>query len=256
MEITPPQDVIEFLNAEYARRVRTNPRYSRRAFARFLKLSPGELSEILRRKRPITPKLILKVSRALGLSRGEVEHLLLSAQHDPSRSSVSSTNLVVPEEIFEVVSTWYHFAILNLMDCQDFSWDPRHISARLGISIGQSISAMQQLQRVGLVELEKKGSGPARRADHVFTLDQIPSQAIRSYHSQMLEKAKEALIFQSVNDRDISGISFTCRRRDIVYIKRDIAKFQDELAAKYEARPGEEVYHIEVALFRLTNERE
>ena len=64
--------VLLIVVAELARRTRSNARYSQRAFARQLGMSPGELSEILRGKRPLSLKAMLKVARSLGLT-GEEE---------------------------------------------------------------------------------------------------------------------------------------------------------------------------------------
>ena len=71
--------VNDFLRRELDRRLSTNPRYSLRAFARHLGMSPGELSEVLREKRPMSAKACQKVSRALDLSPAEFKQLLVLA---------------------------------------------------------------------------------------------------------------------------------------------------------------------------------
>src|SRR4051812_37760608 len=110
-----------FLGEELARRIGNNPRYSQRAFARQLGMSPGELSEILRGKRSLSLKSALKIARSLGLNSSETKHLIYLSQVEKSRK------LPVPQidevarndarerqltlDMFHVISDWYCFAI-------------------------------------------------------------------------------------------------------------------------------------------------
>src|SRR3954468_13014795 len=73
-----------FLSEELARRMKSNPRYSQRAFARQLGLSAGELSEILRGKRSLSLRSALRVASSLGLSPSETRHLITLAQLEKS----------------------------------------------------------------------------------------------------------------------------------------------------------------------------
>ena len=61
----------DFLSEEFERRVKSNPRYSLRAFANHLGLSPGELSEIFRGKRALGTRALTRVGKALGLNATE-----------------------------------------------------------------------------------------------------------------------------------------------------------------------------------------
>jgi uncharacterized protein (TIGR02147 family) len=89
-------------------------------------------------------------------------------------------------------------------------------------------------------------------SDVVISTTGVPSEAIRQYHRQLLKRALDALDFQPVQERDITGISFSCDTKDIEAIRREISEFQDRMIAKYHRSRGNEVYHLETALFRLT----
>ena len=58
----------ELLGDEYARRREANPRYSLRAFARFLGLDHSTLSQLMRGRRRLTSRAILRIGRRLGVS--------------------------------------------------------------------------------------------------------------------------------------------------------------------------------------------
>lgn len=257
MESKTPQ---EFLVAELAKRKRMNPAYSLRAFARQLKLSPGELSEIMSGKRHLSLKSALRTSKALGLNQIETKQLLQIAQLDKSAdiadkdllSPLASQRIVqqISNDLFHIVSDWFCFAIINLADCKQFKWNVNFISQKLGISALEARLGLERLERVGLIEMR---NGKKRIAkDYVMTSSGIPSEAIRNYHRQMLKKAQEALDFQAVDEREIRGLGLPVDPKQLPAIKNDLKNFLDDMAAKYSKGEKSEVYHLELAFFRLT----
>ena len=253
--------VREFLTRELDRRVKVNPRYSQRGFARSLGLSPGELSEILRGKRKLGLKGALKISRAMGLNPAETKHILQLAQVEKSRDWNIETRLTsdpapltstsVNDDVYHLVSEWFYFPILSLFETKDFRWNSIWVAKRLGITRAQAKVAMERLLRLGLV---KKDLGRFVCAkDVVVSTEGVPSAAIRQSHRQMLNKALHALDFHPVQERDISGVGFACDSRDMEAIRREIRDFEKQLIAKYrKPRSATDVYHIQIALFRLT----
>lgn len=253
--------VQEFLTRELDRRVKVSSRYSQRGFARSLGLSPGELSEILRCKRKMGLKAALKVSRAMGLNPAETKHLLHLAQVEKSREWNIETRLTVEaaplnassidDDVFHLVSEWFYFAVLNLVDTADFRWNSIYIAKRLGITRTQAKTAMERLLRLKLVRKNESGRFIGTN-EMLFSTAGVPSEAIRQYHKQLLKKASDALEFQPVQERDISGIGFAVDPKELDAIRREILEFQERLVAKYRKGKLREVYHLEMALFRLT----
>lgn len=258
---------ITFLNEELAKRTQANSRFSMRAFARQLKLAPGEFSEILRGKRPLTLKTALKIARGLNLSPAEAQKLIYLAQYEKSRSlghedvlketstprrQDESTQLTA--DMFHVVSDWYCFAILNLADTRHFRWNTSWIAKRLGISRPEVSVALSRLERVGLIERSLSGQYKIIK-DFVFSPCGIPSEAIRHYHRQILSKADQALDFQGIDERDITGAGFAMDPHDLPALKKELSVFLRTLSGKYSrAKRKTEVYQLELALFRLTME--
>lgn len=249
-----------FLATELQNRVKHNQRYSLRSFARQLGLSPGELSEILSGKRQLSFKSALRISKALGLTALESQHLIQlasssqTAKHDLTIAmplkEIYQKRRVLEEQTFQLLSDWYYFAVINLMDCKGFQWNPLWISRRLGITRTQARLAMDLLLQVGLVK-EYKGVYKVD-SDFVLSQDGIPSQAIRSYHRQILEKALLALQEQRPEERDITGIGFALDPKHLPSIKREIAEFQEKLCAKYSKGSRNHVYQFETIFIRLT----
>lgn len=253
--------VQNFLTSELNRRVRNNASYSLRAFSRSLGMAPGALSEILRQRRSLSLKAATKVAKALGLNDLEAKRLLELAEMDrrkalgetsfPPAIPLQAKQQKLDEDTFQLVSEWHHFAILNLLDCDGFQWKAAHIAKRLGISPTQAQISMNLLFRLGLVQ--QKGSQVKGSKDYMLSPSGFPSAAIRAYHRQILEKAIQALDFQSIEEREMAGAGFALDPRHLPRIKREINEFQDQLIAKYSKGKRPEVYFLELALFRITN---
>jgi uncharacterized protein (TIGR02147 family) len=248
-----------FLKEELARRTRTNPSYSLRAFARHLGLSSGELSEILRGKRKLSLKATQKISRALGLNATETKHLGYLVQRENAGTESDPKTILSTKslslDMFNILSDWYCFGILNLSECDGFRWDVKWLAKRLGISMNDVSVALERLERVGL--LERKNGKRIVTKDYVISPDGVPSEAIRNYHRQMLTRAIHALEMQKIGERENTGIGFAVDPRNLASIKKDISDFLDELVEKYgRGKRAREVYQCEVALFRLTREAE
>jgi uncharacterized protein (TIGR02147 family) len=253
----------QFLSEELARRTKVNPRYSQRAFARQMGLSPGELSEIVRGKRGLSLRSALRVSQALGLSPSETRHLITLAQLEKSvrygaevpmeESADLPTRQRLTIEMFHVVSDWICFAILSLADTRGFALDSTWIARRLAVSLAEAQVALDRLERVGLIERPRDDGELRVTPDYVISPSGIPSEAIRNYHRQILKKASEALDLQSMAERDFTGTGFAIDLARLPELKKEITRFQEEMVTRFSSRTGDEVYQLEVALFRLSN---
>ena len=230
--------------------------YSLRAFARSLNLSPGLLSDILARKRPLTLKTGLRIATRLDCSlelRNEFIHRVQKSRIDTTAvgSGIDRQQSYVPisEDSFDLISEWYHNAILSLMLTSSFKSDPQWIAARLGISTIQARDAIARLIRVGLA-IER--GGLLTGSSNTTTTTDVPSEAIRKSHRQHMKLAIESLDEVDVSERDVTSISMSTDARKIAVAKEMIKKFRRELAAELESGKCDEVYCLNIQLFPLT----
>lgn len=241
----------DYLQAELVLRIQKNPQYSQRSFAKMLEISPGALSEIMSGKRKLSHKNSLKITKGLGLNKTETKQflsLLEDNKEDQSTHDFKKTKLT--NDTFSIVSNWYCFAILNLVDCEGFKWSYSYISKRLGISMIEAKEAVEKMVRVGLIKETSRGLKACD--DYVLSPDGVTSRAIKNYHHSILKMADEALEVQTIEEREISGISLAINPKNLNKIKKDIDDFQRELIEKYCKGKRSEVYHLELALFKLT----
>ncbi len=248
----------EFLEALYLRRKRNNPRYSQRALARHLKLSPGEVSEILRGLRPVTPRTARHIADTLGLSAGERHYLIRLAEQErsPATADVASGGPEpLPSRLFDMASDWFCWALLALVSTDDFRWDNKWIAKRLVVTEPEVRIGIDKLKRVGVLVPAAKGYNV--RHDAVSFNEGIPSETVREYHQQILEKAGQALEVQPPAEREFTGLTLAMNPDLLPLLKKEIANFMQQMGERYSSGKNKlEVFHVEFAAFKMSSGRE
>lgn len=241
----------EFLISEFKTRKARNPNFSMRAFAKWLGISPAQLSQMLAGKRPITFKLMNAMSERLGISPIEKKALFDSLLKDKDfvEGAIEKKVLRLQEDQFRLISDWYHLAILSLTKMPEAKPDPRWISRRLGITVEQAHEAVLRLVRLGVVELK-----PIFRqiCDPIEVVSQIPSQAIRNYHKQNLNLAIEKIDTVSLDHRQFQAMTLAVSPNNIEAYKKLIDDFLEQASQLSEKRQGTEVYNLNVQLYPVT----
>ncbi len=252
-----------YLKALLEEKSRLNPKFSLRAFAKLVGLSPAFISRVLRGEKFLSQDTASRISLALSHNHRESLYfrdlVLLDAKlSDRERSEVlervQSLRGKAPRPLdldrFKVISDWQHFAILNLINTSNFKSDERWIAKRLGISPMEVKAALQRLADLELIEFDKKRilltSGP-----NLSTSDDIASAALRSFHRQMLTKAAAALDSQNVHEREFESLTISFHPKEMKRAKLLIREFVGRANVELEKNPGR-VYQLNVQFFRIT----
>ncbi|MGE3973904.1 MAG: TIGR02147 family protein [Bdellovibrionales bacterium] len=249
---TQPRNFREYLQGEFVLRCKKNPQYSMRAFSKFLGVENSWLSKILRGKKVASRQSIEKLAFRLGLSAHQVQNLQsLSKTNKDSEAAYK----VLTEDIFEVISDWFHFAILELMKLDSFEADEKWISKKLGIPFIEARSAIERLKKVGLIETCADGNWID--TSNGFTTHNLgihfTSAARRRLQENILEKSREALVALPIEERDHSSIMMATNMSKLEEAKRRIDTFRKEICDFLEdCNEKNEVYQLSVGLFPLT----
>ena len=255
-------DYRRILREKLAERCERNPKYSLRAYARDLKIAPARLSNILNGRFGLSREGAKQICERLGLSTTETENFcdLVDSKHARSQSQRKQATArlqgksdpfgTLALDSFKVVSDWYYNAILELTLVHDFKPDADWIAKRLSISPHQASDAITRLLSLDLLE-EKKGT--LRPTGSYFTnAAGIPSDAVRKFHGQTLEKAKSALILQAPIERDFSNLTLAIDPKDLGEVREMIKRFRNELATKVtHSKKKSRVYNLSVQFFAL-----
>ncbi len=245
-------DFSDLLHRELRRRQQANPRYSLRAFAKYLNLDPSSLSQIIRGKRALTPALIEKVGGRLGIRGGE----LVSWIELTKETKLTPQDLQLREDEFKLIADWYHYALFELIMVEDFNPAYPWISAHLGISRSEAKSAVERLIRLGIF-IRDEGGGLKRTTPHLTTQHHpFSNSAFRSMQHQMLSMGHEALEGTPYEEREQCALTIAARKSDLPEIREKIRKFHRGLNDWIEKRGKADcVYHLATTYYPVTKSR-
>ena len=226
-----------------------NARWSQRAYAAKIGLSSGALSEILQGKRPLSPQLKKKISAKLQLS--PIEESEFFEEELPSHLKTHRLEYFkLTTDQFHLISDWWHYAILNLMNTKGFKPTNPYISERLGLSPSRTKEAWERLLRLNLIK--KDGQKYVRTFNRLDTSDDLLNLSIQKSHLQDLELIEKSITQIKPEFRDHTSMTVVINKKSIAKAKELIRLFQDRFSDETEVNDGDEVYKLSVSFFPLT----
>lgn len=244
-----PIKLVEIISQDYLNRRKHNPQYSLRSYSRFLGINSGALSQIISGKRPLTLKQAYKIVPKLNLSHKQRKSFLEQAL--ASKATVTTKAFVqLKDDEFAVISEWYHYAILNLMDTIDFKSDDTWIASRLDITTVEARQGLARLERLELIKKVNDKWIPYQTS--LTTTHDIPNAALKHSHEQTIDQAKKALWDVAIELRDISSISMATNTQQLIKAKEMIKAFRRKLSEVLETGDQTEVYALNIQLFPIT----
>lgn len=242
------QDVVRrLLQNELSQRRIRNSLYSMRAFARDLGVGLGSLSEVMSGKRELSKKNLLKVLQALNVSAEDRAQIL---NNETKPRTPAEEHQLLLEDQFKLISDWYYLAILNLAKLKTNKADPRWIAARLQIEPYMVAEALERLQRLELLKIEKKRL--VRTAQPLTTSRDLPSTAIRKHHAQNLLLAEKAIHNVPLELREFGSVTMAVNLKNLTKVKDLLLKTRKKAADLLEQGDTTEVYTLSFQLFPVT----
>jgi uncharacterized protein (TIGR02147 family) len=236
-----------FLQEELVERLKSNPRYSLRAFARALKVDPSLLSKILRGKRRISRQLLPQLVQRLDLSPAEAERYLATDGH--TQSATASYKQITLDH-FHLISDWYHYAIFELVSVKGFCRDFRWIARALGITVPEAQAAVERLFRLGLLKEDAEGGWQQSESNITTIGSEYTATALRRMQKQILEMGIVALENTPVEERDQTAMTMAIDSSLLPEARKRIKRFRRELCDLLQKdRPRDGVYHLAITLY-------
>lgn len=249
--------------AEFKRRKSANVHYSLRSFSKLLELSPAFLSKLLNGQKDLSLDRAVSIAEKLGFNSEETRHFCQLIQLNKSRSAKTREALLrtnsadaadefqnLSLEVFQVISDWYHYAILELAACYPTRLDSALVSKNLGISKNEAAEALERLLSLKL--LEKVNGRWRKLKTFLATPSEVPSRALRNFHSQMIQKSLVAMEEQPVDLRDISGMTIPISLDKVSLAKKEIRQFRRKMAKLLDSSHATDVYQLNIQFFSLT----
>lgn len=261
-------DYRKLLKDFYEEKKSANPSYSYRYFAKKAGLqSANYFKLVMDGTRNLTHRNIRKFAKGLGLgekechffenlvffnqSKDETERLFFKKNLDLIRAH-DDRGLLTKDQ-FEALSNWYPLVIKELLLLPNFNPQPKKIAQKLDFKITpqQAKEAIELLVRLGLLRVSSKGELESTN-QNMQTPDVAKSEAVSSFHRQMITLAKDSIDKQSSEERCLSALTFAVRKKDLSEAFRRIHEFRNELDTYFSrGKPYDAIYQLNVQLFRL-----
>lgn len=242
------------MNREFERAKNSNASYSLRAFAKKLDMYPSAVSEILNGKRSVTEKMATKILENLSVAPDKYDRIIGGIKvKGPGRPKQTSEKeyLEIQMDQYHVISDWFYFAVLSLAETKGFISEPKWIADRLCISTRDATTAIERLERLGLLEVTSRGK--IRPTGNQFrTSNDISSRSLRKSHLQTLDLAKKSLEIDDVKVRDVTSVTMAIDPALLPEAKKMIQKFRRQLCEFLESGRKKEVYRASINLFPLS----
>lgn len=233
------------LETEFDRRQRSNSHYSIRAFSRDMGIHPGSLHGILRGNRQVPRKKIRTFFENLNYSDSQIDDLL--AGNIDNRKTLDDIAAYV------VIAEWEHFALLTLMDSDEFRSDHEYLAEKMGISVSRVEKVISNLERASLIQISLDGK-ISKSQGGVKTSEDSVSEALFQSHLEELEIAKSKLAEFDVSARDFSSTMICMPKKNLSKAKSLIRDFRRQFERLCEDSAGKDVYQLCVQMYPLTIE--
>lgn len=244
---SPTDNFRLLLREEFVRRCHSNPRYSLRAYAKQMKVDQSLLSKLLNGKRQASPKVIEHVGHCLGWKPSKISTLLQTS---------SEPFDFIENDHFEVISEWYHFAILELLKTKGCKHDAQWLAGRLSLSSSEIESALERLSRLGYLRRGRK-KWEVLSPNNTWANLAATSAAKKNLQRTLSAMSLSALENLEFNQREHASLTVACDAKLLPEIKSKMRQFRLELD-KFIASQGQarEVYQLTMAFFPLTQNPE
>jgi uncharacterized protein (TIGR02147 family) len=156
------------------------------------------------------------------------------------------------EDIFKLIADWHHMALLTLFEFKHNTSED-WLAKRLGITTQQVKMSLLRFKSLSLVKLNRAGQYVPDQELFIHAQG-VPSESIKSFHYQMLEKAKEALYRQPLDEREFSMMFLAIDPSQLKEAKLELQEFRKKFEKKYSnnVTKKKEVYALGLQYFKVS----
>ena len=248
-------DIPSVLRERLRAAMRRNPRFSLRSFAGKLGINHSTLSQVLRRKRRLSPQALEKVGKRLGLSDETIRAYAASSRRksNANKHPVEIRKVHLDLDTYQLVSAWHHYAILELTHLRGFRTDSRWIARTLGIEVADVNIALQRLLRLGLLEMATRDRWVDKSGDAEFHSAVLTDQAGNLIRQEILELETNAVKRIPSQHRVHRQMILAVDSKTLPQLQAQADEFMHDLRSLMPASDAkDDVYQVAISIFPVT----
>jgi uncharacterized protein (TIGR02147 family) len=233
--------------------------------------SPSILSMVLKGQRIPSEEMIDAMSQAWNLNASDREFFRLLVQierqkkkgKDPSdvtarlkKLSKNKGTFTFSLNQFNLIRDWYYHVIKELVATPGFVEDPLWISRKLRkkVSPAQAKKALEVLLEMGILYRDAETGRLRTNVEYTESTRGLPSEAIRTHNTGMIQRALEAIQEQPLEKRHFNSLTLTVDAKRLPEIKEKLTKVMREFYAEFESGQSDHVYQLNVQFFEHTRD--
>lgn len=244
IKIALSDEASEFISKSFKARREKNPKYSLRAFAKFLGVDHSHLAKVLKGQSEFSQRAKLKCLQRLGACPDLIKNLK------------NKQGLHVYDEIsdddFEFLSNWAHYAILELMTLPDFQVSSKSISRRLGITVKEASACLHRLISLGFISNTESGFRLVK-VNNTFYPSKKTTKAKVNFQQELLSLSQESLLNDPIDERDHSSVILALNKYEMEMFKKWITNARRQLTQEFQKnKEFSDVYCLQISFFPMT----
>lgn len=265
MRIMTKPSYREILRSKLQEKTDKNRRYSLRAFAKDLGISPALLSQVLSGKRGMSDSMARDVARKLKLGAVQQDYFcdLVAADHAKSEAKKTQAQERLKNydhtkikqlglEYFIHIHEWHHYAILEAIGLKDFQASTSWLAKKLNTEEIRIRIAVERLEEVGLLKITPEGKWLDTHAHLEIRQDaEATKLALRQYALLGID----ALAKTPMSKREHAAFVMSVDSKRVDEAKRVLANFYQSFIEQFDSSEDDKdaIYVLAAQFFPVTN---
>lgn len=224
--------------------------------------SPRLIAMIEKGQRAPSVEFLDRLGRAAGLSAKQGEYLKLLAKKPTADLPQKLESLRregrqtprFPEETLRRMAEWQNFVLMQLFIANKGAANSaENLRRRLKaeISVAEIEASRRLLEDLGVIQADGDGYKLGLSELHA-TQEDTPSKARQDHHLAMMDRAREAMRTDLMDQRDFNSYTFRASPERMPEMKQDIHEFIVKMSSKYWDKNSADVLQLNVQLFSHT----
>ncbi len=181
--------------------------------------------------------------------------LALALLEKIGKENPHTTLKILDNDTFIILSKWYGLALREMIQTNYFVSDPKWLSKIFNFKVlpSEISQCLKDLVHCGLIQLNSEGEYEVT-SERVATENEISQEAVKKYHENSMEIAKQAVRLFAVENREFQASTFIMSSKNIQEAKNLIRDFRKRFCKLLEENSGNQLFQIQIQFFPLTKE--
>lgn len=223
----------EILLKEFNLRQAKNARFSLRAYAKQLGISPTLLSLVLSGKSALGVDAANQVATILSLE-GKRRQQFVPSRNEKKRwrPKRAPRTVRISDETLRKVGDWKSLAVLAAVGVPSFEGQARRIASGLGLKASETEKILRTLARTGLIMRVDEGY-EIRSSRFRSTAGEVTREVSKRLAKDILQKVRRQIDGPTLADFPAISATFGCRKQDISALRSQLKSAVQRVVRRY-----------------------